>query len=145
MEELKINYELSGKKVRLGNSDKYITFYPADANFPDRLQQAYDEIEKYTADIKPADGIENQIKQSRDADKFIKEKLDYAFGYPVCDTAFGCVSALSLDENGFYLFERFISALMPVIEKEFSKRFDKLNKRIKSYTDKKGQHPAIRK
>lgn len=142
---MKADFEIEAVKCQLGNSGKYITFYPADANFPDRLQEAYDEIEKYTADIKPAEGVENQIKQSREADKFIKEKLDYAFGYPVCDIAFGCVSTLSLDENGFYLFERFISALMPVIEKEFGKRFDKLNKRIKSYTDKKGQHPAIRK
>ncbi len=142
---MKATFEIEGVKCQLGNSDKYITFYPADANFPDRLQQAYDEIVKYTAGIKQAEGIEDQIKQSREADTFIKDKIDYAFGYPVCDIAFGCVSTLSLDENGFYLFERFISAIMPVIEKEFGKRFEKLNKRVKSYTDKKGQHPVIRK
>ncbi len=142
---MKANFEIEGIKCQLGNSDKYIYFFPADANFPDRLQKAYDEIEKYTADLKEVDGIENQISQSRAADQFIKSRLDYAFGYPVCDTAFGCVSALSLDKDGFYLFEKFISAIMPVVEKEFGKRFEKLNKRVKSYTDKKGMHPAIRK
>lgn len=142
---MKANFEIEGIKCQLGNSDKYIYFFPADANFPDRLQKAYDEIEKYTADLKEVDGIENQISQSCAADKFIKSRLDYAFGYPVCDTAFGCVSVLSLDKDGFYLFEKFISAIMPVVEKEFGKRFEKLNKRVKSYTDKKGMHPAIRK
>ncbi len=142
---MKIDFGIEAVKCQLGNSDKYIYFYPTDANFPERLEEAYDEIEKYASGLKEVEGIEAKIKQNREIDEFVKAKIDYAFGYPVSETAFGCVSALSLDADGFYLFEKFINAILPVIEKEFGKRFEKLNKRVKSYTDKKGMHPALKK
>lgn len=141
----KIDFNIEGKTYKLGNSDKEITLFPADASFPDRLEQAYSEIEKYISNLKNAEDTNVMLKQISETDKYIRSKIDYAFGYEISQTVFGCVSAASLDENGFYLFEKFISAMLPVIEKEFNNRLDKLNKRVKSYTDKKGIYSSKRK
>lgn len=145
MAELKIDYEVCGERVRLGNSDKYIIFNTADTFFPVRAEEIKKNVEKYISTIKETDIIEEQIKQIKESDTFLREQINRLFGYDVSETVFGCVSCLTLDCDGTPIYAKFLNAAFDLINRQFDSRVAKLEKKVKFYTDKKGMHPAIRK
>lgn len=146
--ELSIDFEIKRTPVRLGKSDRYIYFDFNDTNFPVRLKKIYDEIIRHI-DIESKNIHSNDTDVAISAwvsvDKYIKEKFDYAFGYGVSETAFGEASAMSVTENGEYYFENFLNALLPLIESQYDFRMNKVSSRVKTYTDRKGLHPALKR
>ncbi len=145
MAELTMNYETSGEKVRLGKSDKYIIFNTADMTFPVRAEEVKKNIENYISKVKETEDIEEQIEEIRKGENYLRNQINYLFGYEVSDTVFGCASCLTLTSDGEPLFAKFLNAAFELINQQFDCRIAKLKKKVKTYTDKKGQHPALRK
>ena len=145
MAELTMNYEMSGEKVRLGKSDKYIIFNTADMTFPVRAEEVKKNIENYISEIKETEDIEEQIEEIQKSEKYLREQINYLFGYEISDTVFGGASCLTLSPDGDPLYAKFLNAAFELINQQFDCRIAKLKKKVKTYTDKKGMHPAIRK
>ena len=145
MTELKIDFEMHGEKVRLGNSDKYIFFNTTDMTFPVRASEVKKNVENYIGAIKETKNIEEQIDEIRKSDKYLRDQINYLFGYEVSDIVFGGASCLTLAPDGDPVFAKFLNAAFELINRQFDCRIAKLKKRVKTYTDKKGQHPALKK
>ena len=154
-----ISLDIQRDRYYLGDTDKFIEIDSADMNFPSRMAEAYHSIEDYfekirkkynlkdtddLKDIKTGDVIE-ELGVFSEADKYIKDKIDYVFDYDVSSVVFGKASCLSVTAKGEYYFENFLNSIMPIIEKTFNVRLKKLNTRVRSYTNRKGSHPAYRK
>ena len=135
-----------GFKEFMINDDpsRVIRFNPADYGIIERFDKARKEIaaevDKIQEDIniKP-DGSaeEDDLGEAADlldrTNKLIRDKIDYIFDSPVSDIAFGRQSPLS-SVKGLPLFERFIRAAQPYIEKEVRKEQEASQKRISKYT-----------
>lgn len=149
-----INFEIEKEKFRLGNCDKYIEFDTGDIFIPERFSTAKKEITEYIEDlrkkynIKDIDDISNidtgnvqeDIKAIREADEFVKSKIDYIFNEEVSKNAFGNASCLTATKKGEYYFENFLNAVIPIIEEEFDVRLNKVSVRAKHYLDNKGKY-----
>jgi len=135
-----------GFKEFMINDDpsRVIRFNPADYGIIERFDKARKEIaaevDKIQEDIniKP-DGSaeEDDLGEAADlldrTNKLIRDKIDYIFDSQVSDIAFGRQSPLS-SVKGLPLFERFIRAAQPYIEKEVRKEQEASQKRISKYT-----------
>jgi hypothetical protein len=143
-----------GYKEFMINDDpsRVIRFNPADYGILERFNVAQKEITKEVEnlqadiDIKPdgspdvpMDELEEAAKMLGQVRKLICDQVDYIFGSPVSDAAFGTQSPLS-SVKGLPLFERFIRAAQPFIEKEVKaeqlasqKRINKYTKQVKQY------------
>lgn len=154
-----IDYKVKRTRYYLGDSEQFIEIDEGDMNMPIRIQQMKKDIDEYIDSLKTKYGIndiddlgsiktgdvDEEIQVFVETDNFIKDKFNYAFDYDVSAAAFGNASSLSVTEKGEYYFESFFNAVVPVIEKTFDTRIDKLGVRVKKYTDRKGMHPALKK
>lgn len=137
-----------GFKEFMINDDpnRVIRFNPADYGILERLNTVQKEITKEVdalledIDIKPDgspdvpdDDFEAAAEILSKARKMICDKTDYIFGNPVSEAAFGTQSPLS-SVKGLPLFERFIRAAQPFIEKEVIAEQKASQKRINKYT-----------
>ena len=148
------NPDQNKKEYQLGNSGRKLLLDTADLNFPDRLNTALQNIDKYIKEMSDKYGIHNlddvgklstgstegDITLLRETDKYIKEQLNAAFDYDVASVAFGKASCITVTASGEYFFENFLGAIYPVIEKEYNTRIKKLSRRVDKYTVKKGLH-----
>jgi hypothetical protein len=134
-----------GFKEFMINDDpsRVIRFNPADYGIIERFDKARKEIaaevDKIQEDIniKPDGSAEDDLGEAADlldrTNKLIRDKIDYIFDSQVSDIAFGRQSPLS-SVKGLPLFERFIRAAQPYIEKEVRKEQEASQKRISKYT-----------
>ncbi len=159
--EFVVDFETEKTKVRLGKSDRYFYMDFNDTNFPIRLQQGRKEIAEFLelkraelgvediADLQAKEHsleeIEKTIAISNDIDSFIKDKVNYIFGYDISKDVFGIASSVSVTKKGEYYFDSFLNSVLPLVEREYQVRIQATNERIRKYTDKKGMHPALRK
>ena len=160
-DEFAVDFETEKTPVRLGKSDRYFYMDFNDTNFPIRLKQSREDIavfleEKRTElgveDISQlqakeytAEEIEKTVAISNEIDAFIKNKVNYIFGYDICKNVFGNASSVSVTKKGDYYFDSFLNSVLPLVEREYQVRMQASNERIRKYTDKKGMHPALRK
>lgn len=118
---------------------RVVKFSPYDYSIITRLNEvrkaATEEVEK----IKRDDGVDdldmagNYIEKLND---FLKEKIDYIFGYPVADIVFGNQSPAAVGKDGVMLFSRFLDAAVPVIESAIEKGQKESVKKIAKYTER---------
>lgn len=148
------NPDQNKKEYKLGDSGRVLRLDTADLNFPDRLNNALQNIEGRIKELSDKYGIHNiddignistgsiegDIAILRETDSFIKEQLNSAFDYDISSVAFGKASCITVTEKGEYFFEAFLNAVYPVIEKEYNTRVKRLSKRVEKYTSKKGLH-----
>lgn len=160
-DEFAVDFETEKTPVRLGKSDRYFYIDFNDINFPIRLQQAREEIAEFLNkkrfeieenDIGKNDAtefsveeIEKTIAISKEIDAFIRNKVNFIFGYDVCKDVFGIASSTSVTRKGEYYFDNFLNSLLPLVEREYKIRLNASNERVRKYTDKKGLHPALKK
>jgi len=160
-DEFSVAFETEKTPVRLGKSDRYFYMDFNDTNFPVRLKQAREEIAQFLENKRTELGIENvgdlQIKEhsheeiektveiTKEIDAFIKNRVDFIFGYEVSEVVFGCASSVSVTRNGDYYFDSFLNSVLPLVEREYGIRLKATNERVKKYTDRKGMHPALKK
>jgi hypothetical protein len=98
----------------------------------DKLQKDFDIKPDGTPDV-PEDELEEAAGMMSKARKLICDKVDYIFGNPVSEIAFGNQSPISM-VKGVPLFERFIKAAQPFIEEEVKKEQIASQKRVEKYT-----------
>lgn len=137
-----------GYKEFMINDDpnRVIRFNPADYGIVERFNEARKdilaEIDKLQKDIDinpdgtanvPEDEMDEAATMLSQVRKLICEKVDYIFGSPVAEIVFGNQSPLS-SVKGIPLFERFIRAAQPFIEKEVKTEQEASQKRINKYT-----------
>ena len=160
-EEYSIGFEVEKTPIRLGKSDRFIYMDFNDTNFPARLMQGREEIANFLEEKRKELGIEDisqlQAKEytleeiektiaiSNEIDSFIKNKVNYMFGYDISKEAFGIASSVSVTRKGEYYFDSFLNSILPLVEREYQVRIQASNERIRKYTDKKGLHPALKK
>ena len=157
-----LDFESEVKEYQLGKDGPIVRLITNDPNLPNRLTEAFNNIEKYIADMQKnygldgatldnigtvsTDEVEKDLEFIKKADEYVKSQVDYIFGYVVSKDVFGVVSAFTVNRNsGEYFFERLINTFIPVINDEYGTSLEKLKSRVKTYTDRQGMHPALRK
>lgn len=159
--EFAVDFDVEKTPVRLGKSDRYFYMDFNDTNFPVRLKQGREDIANFLEEKRQELGVEDiselQSKEhtveeiektiaiSNEIDTFIKNKVNFIFGYDVSSTVFGIASSVSVTRNGEYYFDNFLNSVLPLVEREYQVRIQATNERIRKYTDRKGMHPALKK
>lgn len=159
-DEFAVDFETEKTAVRLGKSDRYFYMDFNDTNFPIRLKQGREDIANFLEQKRQELGIEDigelQAKEhsveeiektvaiSNEIDRYIKNKVNFIFGYDISATVFGIASSVSVTRNGDYYFDSFLNSVLPLVEREYQVRIKATNERIKKYTDRKGMHPALK-
>jgi hypothetical protein len=138
-----INFD-DGYKEFMINDDpnKVIHFSPADFSILERFNVARKRIveirDNITDDIKlnnagePLDELGEAAAVIGKVSALIREQVDYIFDSKVSDMVFGNTSPLAM-VKGKPLFERFIEAAQPFIEKEIRSEMAASEKRINKY------------
>lgn len=129
-----INFNKGYKEYAInGDESCVIRFVPSDFGILERMEKSVPVIEgihqKY-ADSKDV-GDMSDIMSS--CDKEIREQINYIFGNDVCTAAFGTTNCLS-PAGGNLLYQNFLDALFPILEKDISAEKAKVEKNIKKYT-----------
>lgn len=131
----KLNFDLGLERFYINNDkERYLEFNPLDATLYSKfidLQGFFDTLKDVEADNEK-DVMQFIIEQ----DKALKERLDNIFGVGSCKRAFGDLNLFTPTLTGGTIFENFIEALMPIIEKNAEKAHQQSSKRIKKYTEK---------
>jgi hypothetical protein len=131
------------KEFSINNDpNKVIRFNPADFGIIERINNAYKEIEKVQNEVpdielnndgSPVDMLSNAAEVVSKVSNTIKKQIDYIFDSPVSDVVFGNQSPLSM-VKGVPYYERFLNAVVPIIEKEVKAEQEASRKRIEKYT-----------
>lgn len=125
-----------------GDSTRIIRVDTADYGLIERFEEAERRIkaqlDKYKdVKIKP-DGSadmsdEAACKAVAELSRTIRKAMDYIFDYEVSSVVFGNRSPLST-RKGVPLYERFMNAMMPIIQADIEAEAKASNKRIQKYT-----------
>lgn len=133
-----INFEEGYKEFSInGDPERVIKFNPTDFAIIERAQTARKEIAEASKSIKDEEDedIEKTAELIKKVDSIIKEKVDYIFGYKISDIVFGLQSPLAT-KNGVTLVERFISGVMPIVQKEIEEEQKKSQAKVSKYTER---------
>lgn len=150
------NIEDNLQKVFLGKkSDKYFLIDPSDMNAPIRMKDGIEKLETHfkkkaeennlsvdninTTSLATGD-IEADIKTLKAEDDFVKSVVDEIFGDGTSDVVFGKANSLSIGIDGECYYEKFINAVLPLYEKTYQTRINKLSSRAELYMKKKGKY-----
>ena len=138
-----LNFDDGYKEFSINNDpNRVIRFNPADFSIIERIKAAYDEIDKVTkmdneinlkADGTPVEELGKAAEIVKGINDTIKNQIDYIFNSPVSEMVFGKQSPLSM-VKGVPLWERFMNAIAPVIQKEVKAEQLASQKRISKYT-----------
>ncbi len=136
-----ININDGFKEFTINNDpDKVIRFNPSDLGIIERINKAYNAITNAEIDnveLNP-DGtpVDTMTAASQTVEKFrnlICEQIDYIFNSSVSEVVFGNQSPLSM-VKGIPFYERFLNAVVPIIEKEAKAEQLASQKRMNKYT-----------
>lgn len=137
-----LNFDDGYKEFSINNDpNRVIRFNPADFGIIERIDIAYEEIEKAAKidvdmelkpDGTPRDDLGKAAEIVKEISDTIKNQIDYIFNSPVSDTVFGNQSPLGL-VKGVPLYERFLEVAIPVIQKEVRKEAEASQKRVNKY------------
>lgn len=140
-----LNFDDGYKEFSINNDpSRVIRFNPADFGIIERINKAYDEIEKATkidtdielkANGEPMKLIGQAAEMVKSMSDTIRNQIDYIFNNPVSEVVFGNQSPLGM-VKGVPLYERFLSTLIPVIQKEVEAEMVASRKRVSKYTSK---------
>ncbi len=125
-----INIDDGYKEFSINNDpDRVVRFNPGDVGILERINTAYKEINKYkdnmpediqldvqgdaVSELEQASAVVSEFR------RFICEQIDYIFNSSVSEVVFGNQSPLS-SIKGVPLYERFLNAVIPVIQKEIA-------------------------
>ena len=117
---------------KLGEELGRFSLNPSDTNIVKR----YDEVAEDFARLDNILNQEDTTKGWREAEDFIKEKLDYILGYSVSDDFFKIMGAFSPLASGKFYVEEVFDAIGRVISSETGARVKKLTANLSKYTSK---------
>lgn len=131
--ELKIDRGLKSYEVKDIDGTLLGTLYvnPADIGIAARLEEARRAIQQL-ADGLAADA-DAGVDQIIEADKLIREQINYIFGSDASSVFFKGVSALALLPDGTMVFEKALQAAVPIIEDAVGKAVKASQKRVQKH------------
>lgn len=138
MSTLNLNFDTGVRTFTINNDpNRVIQINTTDLGILERLEKAQKNLENLQkeAEIKQAsntDGLQYSILG--EIDKAIREQINYIFGSDVSTPAFGTAYCFSTC-NGSPIFENFLNALIPEIEKDVTAESKKTQANISKYTN----------
>lgn len=143
-EEYSVDIGAERTPIRIKGTDRYFYMDFGDTEFPNRLNKARKEIISFRESQKAekeAANREETLAVLESLDGNIRSALNKAFGYDVCADVFGDVSTIGITAGGEFYFENFVNALIPIIEKEYGVRLNRMSTRTQTYMSQKGKYP----
>lgn len=121
-----------------GNVRGQISFNPSDMNFYTRANDMVENMDKWTLELEELNDSELTEKEIADKvkelDAKVKEEINQLFDDKnASDVVFGNQNVFNT-LNGVSFVERFLTAFMPIIKKEFDNEQKKSSERISKYT-----------
>lgn len=124
-----------------GNIRGQIKFNPQDLNLFVRASKFCEKVERYLSDITTANEGLSDADLAKEFEKYnniVREELNDVFGDPnVSDVVFGVQSCFNMI-NGKTFIERFLEAIMPIIEEGVGQAAKESEKKVSSYLDQLG-------
>lgn len=129
--ELKIDRGLKSYEVKDIDGTLLGTLYvnPADIGIAARLEEARRAIQQLADGLAADAGVDQIIE----ADKLIREQINYIFGSDASSVFFKGVSALALLSDGTMVFEKALQAAVPIIEDAVGKAVKASQKRVQKH------------
>lgn len=121
-----------------GDPERIFYFYPSDAELINRIRSVISSLEQEVNNIQSQKTKSDmQIQDLLDLDAKIREKINEAFRYNVCDIVFGdlCLSTAA-GKNHIPVFVNFLSSVIDMFAQEQQKVIAEVEKRTKKYTEK---------
>lgn len=106
-------------------------FRPADTNIVNRYEEVVDFFNNLT--VPDTGNAEETVKE---IEKQVVEKMDYLIGGDSKESFFSIMGAFSVLASGELFFENVLGAVAKIIEREFSVRTKKLQRRMNKYVAK---------
>lgn len=131
--ELKIDRGLKSYEVKDIDGTLLGTIYvnPADFGIAARLEEARRAIQQLADGL--ASDADADVDKIIEADKLIKEQVNYIFGSDASSVFFKGVSALALLPDGSMVFEKVLQAAVPIIEDAVGKAIKASQKRVQKH------------
>ena len=129
--EPKIDRGLKSYEVKDIDGTLLGTLYvnPADIGIAARLEEARRAIQQLADGLAADAGVDQIIE----ADKLIREQINYIFGSDASSVFFKGVSALALLPDGTLVFEKPLQAAVPIIEDAAGKAVKASQKRVQKH------------
>lgn len=129
--ELKIDRGLKSYEVKDIDGTLLGTLYvnPADIGIAARLEEARRAIQQLADGLAADAGVDQIIE----ADKLIREQINYIFGSDASSVFFKGVSALALLPDGSMVFEKVLQAAVPIIEDAVGKAIKASQMRVQKH------------
>lgn len=119
------------------DENNVIRINTADLGILDRAEQSEEKLKKLQQEAEKAQKIEDTDGRKYaiwgELDRAIREQINYVFGADVSTPAFGTTYCFSFCD-GVPMFENFINALLPEIEKDCMAESEKMKANISKYT-----------
>ncbi len=130
---MNLNFSDGLKEYTINNdTSRVIRINPSDIGIIKRLQAAQERIDNLK---EVYSNVESTVEALAECDKELKSIIDDVFGSPVSDVVFGSANCLS-PAGGACLYENFLNAVLPEIEKNVKAEQKASEERIRKYTDK---------
>lgn len=131
--ELKIDRGLKSYEVKDLDDTLLGTIYvnPADFGIAARLEEARRAIQQLADEL--ASDADADVDKIIEADKLIKEQVNYIFGSDASSVFFKGVSALALLPDGSMVFEKVLQAAVPIIEDAVGKAIKASQMRVQKH------------
>lgn len=133
--ELKIDRGLKSYEVKDLDDTLLGTIYvnPADFGIAARLEVARRAIQQLADGL--ASDADADVDKIIEADKLIREQVNYIFGSDASSVFFKGVSALALLPDGSMVFEKVLQAAVPIIEDAVGKAIKASQMRVQKHAD----------
>lgn len=131
--ELKIDRGLKSYEVKDIDGTLLGTLYvnPADIGIAARLEEARRAIQQLADGL--ASDADADVDKIIEADKLIREQVNYIFGSDASSVFFKGVSALALLPDGSMVFEKVLQAAVPIIEDAVGKAIKASQMRVQKH------------
>lgn len=138
---MELNFSLGVKEyiVRGVNGEYTLRFNPTDADFIEKLYDAFTALDKkqeaYNEEVRRCGDKKEIFEIARRRDAEMREIIDGIFGEPVCDAIFGRMSLYAL-ADGLHVWTNLLLALMDEADSTYASEQKATNPRLKKYTEK---------
>ena len=131
-----INFDKGYKTYGLnGDENNVIRVNLADRNILKRAEETITAFQNYKNEIS---GDETEEELYDGLEELVRERVDYTFGAGTADAVFGDMSCFAVaNDDGECVFETFMNAIMPVIERDIEDAAEKQHKHISDVVDSK--------